>query len=231
MKERGSAVYQVFLLFLSIYVLIVLFVESFIVVDKEISIVLQRIDLFICLLFLLDFFVNLYCAESKIRYLKWGWLDLAASIPMLDPLRWGRLARIIRIVRFLRTIKSLKVLVQAIMNSRFQSLTLVVLLITFVTYTVCASLIIELERGFDSELSTADSALWWAFLNLMNAKVSFEQARSAGGVFVTIVLNKVGLLVFAYFNAIFIAWLVGKRTSLKNKSEELVRENVERSLV
>ena len=29
----------------------------------------------------------------------WGWLDLLSSIPMVDALRWGRLARVLRIIR------------------------------------------------------------------------------------------------------------------------------------
>ncbi|SER21198.1 voltage-gated potassium channel [Amphritea atlantica] len=214
MKEKGGAVYQLFLLALSIYVLIVVFFETFLITDPEVSLILQRIDLCICFVFLGDFFVNLYHANNKISYLKWGWIDLLSSIPLVDPFRWGRLARIVRILRFIRTIKSLKLLVSSIQASKFQSLTFVVILITFVAYTVCASLILELESSYEGGINTANEALWWAFLNIMNAKVSITQAQSTGGMVATVVLNKIGLLLFAYFNAMIIAWLIQKRVSI-----------------
>ncbi|WP_462181794.1 ion transporter [Pseudoalteromonas gelatinilytica] len=216
MKEKGSAVYQLFLLALSIYVLIVVFAETFLVTDPEVSLLLQRVDLSICVVFLIDFFVNFYKAESKLKYMKWGWIDLVSSIPLLDPLRWGRLARVVRILRFFRTIKSLKLLISSILSSKFQSLTLVVLLITFVSFTACASLIMEFEKNSVGGISTANEALWWAFLNIMNAKVSISQAQSTGGIIATIILNKIGLLLFAYFNAIMIAWLIKKRVDIKH---------------
>lgn len=218
MQEKGSPLYQLFILALSIYVLIIVSAETFYVFDSEISLVLQRIDLAICMFFLCDFFLNLYRAESKREYLRWGWIDLLSSIPMVDPLRWGRLARVVRIVRVLRSLKSLRVIVGAIKKSRFETLSLLVVLSTFITYTVSAALILEMERDYGGSIDTANEALQWAFLNIMNAKISITQAQSQGGMIVTIVLNKLGLLLFAYINAVLIAWLI------KNKSSDLVQK-------
>ena len=215
MKERGNALYQLFLLGLSIYVLLALLVEAFLVTDPEIRKVLQFTDLLICAVFLFDFFVNLYSAENKLGYMKWGWIDLLASIPMIDPLRWGRMARIIRIFRFMRAIKSIRYLLLILQGSKAQSLSLIVLFITFLSYTMCAALILEFETGYASEINTAESALWWSFLNIMNAKVSLSVAQSYEGMVITVILNKVGLVLFAYFNAIIIAWLLQKRMDVR----------------
>ncbi len=215
MVERGSALYQLFLLGLSIYVLTLLVIEALYVTDPETKLVLQYIDFSICIVFLGDFFVNFYLAKSKLGYMKWGWIDLLASIPMIDPLRWGRVARIVRIFRFVRAIKSIRLLVQTIQKSKIQSLTIIVLFITFLSYTTCASLIMEYEREYGSTINTASSALWWSFLNIMNAKISIDQALSPEGIMLTVILNKVGLLLFAYFNAILISWLVQRRIEMK----------------
>lgn len=219
MKEKGSAAYQLFLLTLSIYVLAVVFLDLFVITDPEIKLVFQYIDFMVCLVFLADFFLNLYLAESKLGYLKWGWIDLLASIPAVDPLRWGRLSRIIRILRFIRTIKSIKVLYRSLQGSKFQSFTLLVLLVTFIAFTLCASLILEFERESGGDINTANEALWWAFLNIMNAKIAISQAVTTSGMAITLVLNKVGVLLFAYFNAIMIAWLLQKRITLKEKTK------------
>ncbi|MGB3585837.1 MAG: ion transporter [Tunicatimonas sp.] len=223
MRENKSALYQILLLFLSIYVLGMLVVESFFITDAETKRVIQQIDLIICLIFLTDFGVNFYRAESKKEFMKWGWVDLISSIPAVDPLRWGRLSRVVRIVRFLRSIKSARILFNTIEQSRIQSLSLIIFLFTFITFSLSASLIIEFERGYSSNIFTAPEALWWATLNVLNAKVSIAQAQSPGGIIATVVLNKIGLLLFAYFNGLILAFLIEKRK--ERKTDKSIRRD------
>tara|TARA_R110002049_G_scaffold130820_6_gene289322 strand:- start:3296 stop:3979 length:684 start_codon:yes stop_codon:yes gene_type:complete len=211
MNETGTPLYQLTLFVLSIYVLVALLAEAFIVQDAEIQSVLQYIDFGICLVFLADFFVNLYKAESRREYMRWGWLDFLSSIPAIDVLRWGRVSRIVRIVRYLRALRSIRILLQGIKTSRFETLTWSVFLIVFVSFTLSAAFILEFERTYGSTINTAESALWWAFLNIMNAKTSINQALSPEGIIITTVLNKIGFLVFAYLNSILVAWLVMQR--------------------
>lgn len=209
--DRGSAIYQLTMLALSVYVLLVLLLEMWIS-DHEVKELLQYIDLAVCAVFLMDFFLNLYKAERKLEYLRWGWIDLISSIPILDPLRWGRLARVVRILRYLRAVRSFRVLYRGILASRFESLTLVVLLIVFFSFTVCTAVILDSERDDpNSQIKTAEQALWWSFLNVMNAKTAIDQTATNSAAIATIVLNKVGLLVFAYINSLFIAWLLGAK--------------------
>lgn len=209
--DERNPILSAFMLVLSVYVLVVVFVDSFFISDPEIKAVLRIIDFSVCMVFLLDFFVSFYRAPNKLAYMKWGWLDLISSIPAIDPFRWARLSKIIRIIRFFRTIKSIRLLATTVLNSKTQSLSLVVLMTTFIAFTICTGLILEFERGTGSSIQTANDAFWWAFLNLMNAKTSIDQAQSTAGAITTIVLNKVGLLIFAYFNAMIVAWLINKR--------------------
>ena len=79
----------------------------------------------------------------------------------------------------------------------------------------------EFEKDLGSGIRTAEQALWWAFLYLMNAKASISQALSSEGIAMTIVLNKVGLLLFAYGNSMIVAWLVlQRRTSTTVNSDD-----------
>jgi voltage-gated potassium channel len=211
MNERGSPLYQLTLLGLSVYVLAALVAGTFFVKDPEIRRALQYVDLSVCMIFFFDFWYNLYKAESRLGYLKWGWIDLISSIPLVDPLRWGRLARVIRILRFLRAIRSVRILYESIVRNKIESLTLLVFLFVFFSYTLSACVVLEFERPYDSPISTAEAALWWAFLNVLNAKISISVAESAEAIMAAVYLNKVGLVVFAYFNALLIAWLVEKR--------------------
>ncbi|UTW46669.1 ion transporter [bacterium SCSIO 12696] len=225
MTETGSPLYKLTLIVLSVYVLFALLIEAFWISDPEIKKILQYVDFFICLLFLIDFFICFFAAKSKIEYMKWGWIDLLASIPALDPLRWGRLSKVIRIIRYLRAIKSIRVLVGSLHANKFETLTLCVFLVVFFAFSLSAAFILEFERDYNSNISTAESALWWAFLNLMNAKSSISHAVSPEGVTMTIVLNKVGLLVFAYLNSMIVAWLVLQKKNSTKLSSDVCDDN------
>jgi voltage-gated potassium channel len=102
--------WQLVILVLSIYILAALFVESVFKLPPDVSEILRISDTFICFIFLGDFFMRLHRAESKLGFLKWGWLDFVSSIPTLDIFRWGRLIRVIRILRILRAFRSTKLL-------------------------------------------------------------------------------------------------------------------------
>jgi voltage-gated potassium channel len=97
---------NILIIFLSIYVLIALMVDTFIKLPPEISKILHLLDHMICVIFLFDFSYRFYKAESKLSYMKWGWIDLLASIPAVDVLRTGRAFRLIRLLRILRAFKS-----------------------------------------------------------------------------------------------------------------------------
>ena len=213
MKTKGSPLYNLVLLFLSVYVLSALLIEAFLVKDEEIKLVLQYIDFIVCIFFLTDFFVNFFTAESKIDYMKYGWIDLLSSIPAVDPLRWGRISKVVRILRYLRALKSIKVILNSLHASKLETLTLCVFLVVFLSFTLSAAFILEFEREHSSSINTAESALWWTFLNIMNAKQAISQAASVEGITMTIILNKVGLLLFAYTNSMIVAWLITQKTA------------------
>lgn len=208
--------WQLCMLVLSIYALASLSLETLIITDPEITSVLVTVDLLICMVFFMDFLILLFTVQDKKAYmLSWGWIDLISSIPMVDPLRWGRLARVIRILNILRAIKSIRVIGDSVKASPFETLSVMTFVIVFVSFSVSAGLVIEFERGFDSQIRSSADALWWSFLSILNAKGGFGTAVSPEGILNTVYLNKVGLLLFAYINGSVVAWLL---TSRKNEN-------------
>lgn len=121
---------QVLMLVLSVYVLIALFVDTVFKLSPEMSSLLQKLDTAICFIFLGDFFYHLYRAESKLAFLKWGWIDFISSIPMLSMFRWGRIVRVVRIVRILRGIRSVKFIFGVLFENRARGTFGTVVLIT-----------------------------------------------------------------------------------------------------
>ncbi len=220
-QQLRHPAWQLCMLILSIYALASLSLEALVITDPEISKVLVTVDFMICLVFLTDFLYLFFTASSKRSYmLRWGWIDLISSIPIADPLRWGRLARVVRIISILRAVKSIRVIGDTIRVSPFETLSVMTFVIVFVSISVSAGLILEFERGFESQLKSSSDALWWSFLSVMNAKGGFQLPVSPEGILTTVYLNKVGLLLFAYINGSVVAWLVSNRRSTPSVVEE-----------
>lgn len=70
-KQSKLTYLQCLILVLSIYVLAALFIQRVFVLSPETNDLLDRIDFVICLIFIYDFFVRLYRADSKTSFLKW----------------------------------------------------------------------------------------------------------------------------------------------------------------
>jgi voltage-gated potassium channel len=114
-----------------------------------------------------DFFIQLFQAENKLRYLyTWGWLDLISSIPVLEVFRLGRAIRIIRILRVLRGLKSAKFITGAILEKKSQSAMLAVVLICLVLIAVSSISILHMEIPAGGNIKTAEDAVWWSIVTI-----------------------------------------------------------------
>ena len=108
-RRHGNA-YNLFIFVLTVLSLIIM-VVMFLPLDDATIGLLQVYDNLICVIFLIDFFLNLRAAPKKSDYLikERGWLDLLGSIPSLGAtsklsglLRLARLSRLARITRRMR---------------------------------------------------------------------------------------------------------------------------------
>ena len=108
LAKKEISLFNIIILILSFYIILSLIVTTFFVLSKEITILLNYVDNFICIIFLVDFGIRFKNANNKLVFMKWGWIDLVASIPFLDIFRAGRLLRLIRLLRIFRALKSTK---------------------------------------------------------------------------------------------------------------------------
>jgi len=150
--------------------------------------------------FLIDFFVRLYQAPSKFRFLKWGWIDLLSSIPMVESLRWGRAVRIIRVVRLLRAFRSAKYLIDYLYQNRAQGTFGTVALISVVLMIFSAIAVIVTEQGLaDANIQTAEDALWWTFVTMTTVGYGDYYPVTPEGRVVAAILMAAGVGLFGTF--------------------------------
>lgn len=194
--------WQIFMLFLSVYVLVALFAQTAsIVKDAGIEEILNIVDNVVCFIFIGDFFYTLITTDNKKKFLKWGWIDLISSIPSISILRWGRFFRIIRIFRLLRGIRSMKVILKFIFQNKAKGTLLTVTLVSFVLVIFGAMAILNCETHEGSNIKNANDAIWWAFVTITTVGYGDYYPVTTLGRIVAAILMTAGVGLFGTFTA------------------------------
>ncbi len=140
--------------------------------------------------------------------MKWGWIDLLSSIPMIDYLRAGRLLRLIRLLRIIRAFKSTKQLLHHVFKNKAEGTLTSVLIISVLLIIFSAIAILEVENSIESNIKTAEDALWWSFSTITNAGYGDVYPVTTEGRLIAIVLMIFGVALFgtltAYIASIFV---------------------------
>lgn len=206
---RVAPVYQLFMLALCVLALAGIVVQNVFRLDPEIELVLDYADFIICVAFAVDFLVSLWTAERRMKYLlTWGWLDLLSSIPTLDITRWGRLARIARISRVLRGLRATRLLTRAILRKRSQSTFAAATLLALILVIGSSTVILHFETAPESNIRTADDALWWAFATITTVGYGDKYPVTTEGRVVAALLMTAGVGLFGAFSAALAAWFL-----------------------
>jgi voltage-gated potassium channel len=160
-RSPSVSLWELILACLSIFVISAMVAEMLFEFDPEIIVVLHVVDTAICMLFLADFCRRLITAPSKLAYLKWGWIDLAASIPSIEALRWGRVVSLTRLFMLLRAVRSGRAILRVIRNDPARAVITLTLLLAMVLTITSALMILSVENVERSNIKTGYDALWW----------------------------------------------------------------------
>lgn len=212
---------------LSIYVLLSLIVDTFFKLPDELSHMLHLIDNAICVIFLIDFAVRFYNAKNKLHFMKWGWIDLISSIPMMDFTRAGRIFRLLRIVRVIRAFRNNHHVFHHLFKNRIQGTFTSVIIFAILTILFSSIAILEFEaQSPKANIKTAEDALWWSYTTITTVGYGDKFPVTTSGRIVAAVLMTVGVGLFGTFTAFVASWFVkGNRTPFhRPQKEELIHD-------
>lgn len=203
------------IIILSFYVLGSLIVDTFYTLPSEIAKVLSYVDNVICAVFFIDFVVRYREAENKLEFMKWGWIDLIASIPTLDFMRAGRLLRLIRLIRVLRAFRSTKHIVQHVFKNKIQGTLTTVAIIAVLMLLFSSIAILQFETDPNSNIKTAGDAIWWSYVTITTVGYGDKYPVTTEGRIIAAILMTVGVGLFGTFTAYVSSWFV--KDSSKDK--------------
>lgn len=217
---------QIVVLVLSLFVLFTLTAELFFDVPEETARMLRWIDNTVCLVFLTEFTIRFRRAESKLQFMKWGWIDLLASIPEIEALRWGRVFRVFRILRLLRAVRSLRLIFEILFQSRTRSGLASVFMITFLMLSISSVGILLCERGPDSNIDTAEDAIWWSLTTITTVGYGDRYPVTLAGRIIAGLLMVTGVGLFGTLSGVVASFFLGDRSAPKPAEPDPGQETV-----
>jgi voltage-gated potassium channel len=223
------------ILVLSVYVIAALLIQTVFPIDPSLELLLERVDFFVCIIFLADFAIRFRQARSKLRFMRWGWIDLLSSIPLWEPLRWGRSVRVVRILRVLRAFRSMRHLFAFLYRDRTKG-TLATAGLAVCLLIIGASIaILIVEKGENSTIKTPFDAIWWSVSTITTVGYGDAIRSTIEGKVVAMILMVAGIALFGVFTGLFARLFIdadAKDTSaeLSDVMRELqvIREKLER---
>ena len=214
--------FQVAVLVISILVVFLFAFELLFDLPTEAIEIFIYVDMFICVIFFIDFVQQFHKAPSKLEYMKLGWIDLISCIPLTDVNQYGRF---IRMVRLLRVIKSVSIISRVVNENRAVS-SIHFLIVTSLIMLVFGSLyVLYLEKDIPgANIHTAADAFWWTFITITTVGYGDYYPVTFEGRIVAIVLITTGVGLFSSLTAILASWILNPQE--ERRREEAVKKEV-----
>jgi voltage-gated potassium channel len=173
-EHQASHAYDLFILVLTVLSLVIM-VALLLPLNAATIQLLRTYDNLICVVFLIDFGLNLSRSHPKRNYFveRRGWLDLLGSIPSLGGafrltalFRLARLSRLARIARLLRG-QDRKELAADVLRNRGQYAAFITILAAFIVLTIASVLVLQFEsKSPYANITTGGDALWWGVVTI-----------------------------------------------------------------
>jgi voltage-gated potassium channel len=211
-NHEHIGLFQIVVLILSVIVLAALAVDTILKLPPEISKLLNLLDTLVCVVLLADFCIRFQKAESKLAFLKWGWIDLLASIPNLPILRVGRFIRILRILRLLRAIRATHKISTLLLKDKAQTGVASAFLTSFLLVMFCSIGILICEQPDPhANIKTAGDAIWWSVETFTTVGYGDKYPLTTSGRIVAMILMVSGIGLFGIFSGLAASFFIGSR--------------------
>ena len=182
-----------------------------------------HVQLWICAIFILDFFLGFYLSKAKWEYTKTHFVFLLVSIPYLNIIYSANVAltpEIYYILKFMPLVRGGYALVVIVSWLTYNKITN--LMVSYLTMLIAvvyfSSLIFYVkELPVNSEITSYSDALWWAFMDVTTVGSNIYAVTLTGKI-LSVLLAALGMMMFPIFT-VYITDRFSKFIGNRNKSK------------
>ncbi|MGY5450568.1 potassium channel family protein [Agarivorans sp. MS3-6] len=190
--------------------------------DSELRSLLVTLDTLICCVFIAHFFSKMLRSNNPKRYFQHHWIDLLASIPMVEPLRF---LRFIHAYKLISAISKQRQLFKKLLSRRIESTLAMILLIIFLIVLAGSVGILLAEGGEGGQIQNSGEALWWAIVTVSTVGYGdFVPVTDAGRILASIMIFT-GVGFFGAISGLMSALLLRDDATKETRLERLIQQH------
>ena len=169
-------------------------------------------QLWVCIVFMIDFFVELFLAEDKLKYVRHRWFFLLLSIPYLNIINLWHVefsAGALYFIRFIplaRGALALAIVIGYMTDNALSSLLLSYISITLSVIYFGSLIFFELEAPVNNMVPNYGAALWWAFMDATTIGSNIYPVTIVGKI-LAVILAGMGMMMFPLFTVYITNWV------------------------
>ena len=235
-ERRVRMICHFIVLVLSILLLVFISYDTFKGINFLESSLYMTFQLWVCILFMLDFFIELALSTDKKSYLLSHWFFFLISIPFLNVISMTSLqitTQELYYVRFIPLLRGAYALAMVVgyfsTNRAYSLLTQYAAILLSIIYFSSIIFYYE-ERPVNSDVNTYWDALYWAVMNV-DTVGSYINAVTVGGKVLSVVLAVSGMMMLPLFT-VYITTRVkdynDKRRRAELEAQQILRAEDER---
>ncbi|MCH5218511.1 MAG: two pore domain potassium channel family protein [Muribaculaceae bacterium] len=214
---------HVIVLLLSIFLVVTISIDTFHNVAFWKQPEFMRVQFWICIIFLLDFFVEFFLAEKKWRYLLTHIFFFIVSIPYLAIFHyfgWKFSPQVTYLVQYIPLVRggyALAIVVGWFSYNRATGLFFTYLFTLFATVFFGSLVFFMFERNVNLLVVDYYSALWWACMDVTTVGSNIEAVTPVGRV-LSVCLAAMGMMMFPIFT-VYITNIIQRHNQIGSEGE------------
>lgn len=224
-------IFQYAILVLSVMLIVYISIDTFKGLNFLESAHYMGFQFIVCLVFIADFFVELYLTPRghKRSYWKHRWLFLLLSIPFLNIVALTRVPlndsamEILRYIPLTRGILALTIVFDFLAVNRITGLFVSYITIMAMAIYFCGLIFYQREQPVNPGVADLWDAFWWASLQATTLSCSLFPVTTVGKV-LSVLLSAMGIIMFPLFT-IYMTDLI------RRQRQKLINANVSKSKV
>ena len=225
LQKRGIyGILHVIILLLSLFLVISISVDTFKGIPFYTQSLYMKVQLWICILFLFDFILELFLSKDKLRYFGTHFLFLLVAIPyqnIIAYMGWTFSPEITYMLRFIPLVRggyAMAIVVGWLTYNKASSLFISYLTMLLATVYFDSLAFFVMEHKVNPLVVGYGDALWWAFMDVTTVGSNISAITVTGRV-LSVVLAALGMMMFPIFT-VYVTSLVQKSNEEKKRLYE-----------